>query len=153
MTLATAVEVTALRQALDQNVTVWQKVSDLSTGARRLALKKFSPLMRESVLKRLELIEAELGYGDAPAIERLLIEQVGTCWLQLHLAEAINSTLALEEAGISQSEFLEKRLTGAQGRYLKAIETLARVRRLLRPGVVQVNIGAQQLNVAGGGGD
>ena len=74
-------------------------------------------------------------------IERLLIEQVGTSWLYLHCIQFIYPG--------ENSKGWEKSLTAAQGRYLKAIATLAQVRRRLRPGAVQVNIGAQQVNVAG----
>jgi hypothetical protein len=46
--------------------------------------------------------------------------------------------------------YWERRLTAAQGRYLRACESLARVRRLSRPGApLQVNIGGQQVNMAG----
>ncbi len=40
-------------------------------------------------------------------------------------------------------------MNSAQTRYLRAVETLARVRRLSRDTPLQVNIGAQQVNVAG----
>ena len=43
----------------------------------------------------------------------------------------------------------EKRLSGAQRRYLRACETLAKIRKMQLP-MVQVNIGQQQLNVAKG---
>lgn len=46
----------------------------------------------------------------------------------------------------------ERWLTAAQNRYARAVQGLARVRRLLRQaplGTVQVNIGGQQVNVVG----
>jgi hypothetical protein len=48
--------------------------------------------------------------------------------------------------------YWEKWLTMAQARYTKAIEMLAKVRKLSRATPLQVNIGGQQINVAGTGG-
>jgi len=54
---------------------------------------------------------------------------------------------------IDQAHFLEKRLNAAQWRFLRAVETLARVRKIARrTPPLQVNIatqGGQQVNVAG----
>jgi hypothetical protein len=46
-----------------------------------------------------------------------------------------------------EGEYYAKRCEQAQRQLLKAIESLTRVRRLLTP--VQVNIGQNQINVAG----
>ena len=48
----------------------------------------------------------------------------------------------------TQAEYHNRCVTQSQRRYLKAIESLARVRRLLKP-VAQVNVGVNQVNVAG----
>jgi hypothetical protein len=45
--------------------------------------------------------------------------------------------------------YWEWRLQAAQGRYLRACESLVRVRCLSRSAPLQVNISAQQVNVAG----
>jgi len=47
----------------------------------------------------------------------------------------------------AESEYFQRRQERAHRLYLSAIRTLAQVQRLLVP-AVQVNIGAQQLNVA-----
>jgi hypothetical protein len=51
---------------------------------------------------------------------------------------------------LEQGTYWEKRLSSVQRRYLRACETLARVRKLAQAAPLQVNIGAQQVNVAGG---
>ncbi len=51
---------------------------------------------------------------------------------------------------LKQGEYWEKRLSSAQRRYLRACETLARVRKLAQASPLQVNIGAQQVNGVGG---
>jgi hypothetical protein len=93
-------------------------------------------------------IMAELGYTEALPMERLLIEHIGACWVELQVIE--HSFLVHLSEGGSSLVWHDKRLTSAQNRYLKAIETLARVRRLARVTPLQLNIGGQQVNVAGG---
>jgi len=94
----------------------------------------------------------ELGYEGAPALERPLIEHVVLCWLRLQKAELAYSQVLAGSPALTQAAYWERRLTMAQGRYLRAGESLARVRRLARPHrqPLQLNIGGQQVNVAGG---
>jgi hypothetical protein len=48
---------------------------------------------------------------------------------------------------LRQAEFWERRLTSVQRRYLRAIETLARVRKVA-PKALMVNVAQQQINAA-----
>ena len=130
----------ALLDQQRQNPEVWRAVSDLRELAHTAILKPFAPAARTAIRQRLEALQETLGYAESPAIERLLIEQISTSWLHLQLVQVVYA---------NGDARWEKRLTVAQGRYLKAIEKLAQVRRRLRPDTVQVNIGAPQMNVAG----
>jgi hypothetical protein len=79
----------------------------------------------------------------------MLIEQIALCWLRLSIVEVRHADHTTSGSiGISQADYWDRALSAAQRRYLRAIESLARVRRLLHPNAVQVNIGAQQVNVA-----
>jgi hypothetical protein len=103
-------------------------------------------VVRESISEKVAQLRTELGYKEASKLEMLLIEQVVICWLRMYQVEsnytgAMNGSLTL-----AHGTYWERRLTSVQGRYLRAMETLARVRRLTRPVPVQVNIGAQQIN-------
>ncbi len=53
------------------------------------------------------------------------------------------------EVVIAQADWWERRMTAAQGRYRRAVESLARVRRLTHPSALQINVGERQVNVAG----
>ncbi len=59
---------------------------------------------------------------------------------------------ALQSHTLSSGAYWDRRVNGAQARYLRAVEALARVQRLAHPMPLQVNIGGQQVNVAGGSG-
>ena len=79
-------------------------------------------------------------------IERLLAERAAYCWLVLwryeeHLANAKDLTS-------KRAEFHHRRIDAAHRRYLSSLRTLATVRKLALP-AVQVNIGQNQVNVAG----
>ena len=83
--------------------------------------------------------------SDGP-LERLLIQQIALAWLKLAYTEHTHKHyLMTGSTTIVQADFWERRLSAAQRRFLRATETLARVRRLQLP-AVQVNIAERQLN-------
>jgi hypothetical protein len=85
--------------------------------------------------------------GDS-ALEGLLIDRVVVTWLRVQQAERVK--LAKDKDGITLAwaTVWERRLEIAHRNYLSACKALATVRRLLKPQIAQVNIGAQQVNVA-----
>ena len=61
-----------------------------------------------------------------------------------------NSVQDCDRMSIAQANFLQARIDKAHSRFLKAIKTLAQVRKLALP-ALQVNIAKNQVNVAGAG--
>ena len=92
-------------------------------------------------------LRAELGYRDSSALERMLIDHIALCWINVHRIQFDYDGVMSQSVTLKQGAYWERRLTSAQRRYLKAIETLARVRRMKLP-AVQVNIGQNQMNVS-----
>jgi hypothetical protein len=86
----------------------------------------------------------DLGYQDAPALEQLLIDNIVLCWLRLHVVEIEVSNNTQGSHTLSAGRYWDQRLSVAQMRYLRAIETLARVRKTNV--AIQVNIAKQQIN-------
>jgi len=84
--------------------------------------------------------------GGGTPLERLLGERVAACWLNVYYIETLYAE-RLNHLTAEQGEYFQRRQERAHRLYLSAIRTLAQVRRLLAP-AVQVNIGAQQVNVA-----
>jgi hypothetical protein len=104
-----------------------------------------------AVRKRATAVRNGLGYEGAPQLEQLLIDHAVLCWLRLQDVEWTYSLAMERSLPLSQADFWDRHLSAAQRRYLRACETLARVRRLLNP-TLQVNIaaqGGQQVNVSG----
>ncbi len=72
-----------------------------------------------------------LGWSAASEIERILIEQICLNWLRLNLLESIHFIKTTGSHSSEHGIYWEKRLSGAQRRYLRACESLAKVRKLL----------------------
>ena len=69
-----------------------------------------------------------------------------TTWLQWQAAEWRYQNIAEESAlPPAQMEYWDRRMSMAQNRYMRACESLARVRWLLLRTPVQINIAAQQI--------
>lgn len=95
----------------------------------------------------------DLGYQDAPGIEKMAIDAVMLTWLRWQYWELDYTTRIKDPMTLELARFYDRRLTSGHSRYLRSLETLARIRKLSRSDPrVQVNIAAadsQQVNVAG----
>jgi hypothetical protein len=104
-------------------------------------------LFKEALTRKLELMRTELGGPNPTPVERLLIERVVTCWLQLQDAD-VRFTQATD-LSLSQGEYHQRRIDRSHKRFLSAVKALATVRRLAVPVLIgQVNIAKQQVNKA-----
>ncbi len=103
--------------------------------------------------KRIPQIKKELGYELAPAIEKLSIDGVVISWLRWQQIEYKYTWQNRQGLSLNQAAYWDRSLTAAHARYLKALESLAKIRKLARHDpALQVNIatqGGQQVNVAG----
>ncbi|MCK4393017.1 hypothetical protein KAX17_08940 [Candidatus Bipolaricaulota bacterium] len=148
-------DVKALRKMLSETLGLWRIAGDLAWQARRATISKIqaSEAMRSSIRFGLDAIKDDLGYQNAPELEKLLIEQVVMSWLRMNLTEYNYTNIMMGESiSLPWADYWERRLGAAQWRYLRACETLVRVRKLIRrTPALQVNIateGGQQINVA-----
>lgn len=98
---------------------------------------------REALLRKLQLLRAELAGSNPTPLERLLVDRVVACWLQVQDAD-IRCAQA-NTADVKWGEFHQRRMNHANKRYLAAIKTLATVRKLALP-AIQVNIARKQTN-------
>ncbi len=143
-----------VRKIVEVEPTIWTECGDLADQAERALVRVAAGenlIVRESICRKLESLKAELGGPGAPPLERLLVERVAACWLQMYYFDVIyaqNITKVTRE----KSEYYQRRQDRAHKRFLTAVKTLAQVRRLLVP-AVQVNIGVQQVNKVEVSGD
>lgn len=95
---------------------------------------------------RMDALRAELSGPNPSALEQLLVDQVALDYFYVNtITYQCGKVMGDRDTTMAVAEYWDRRLTAAQGRYLRAVESLARVRRLLRLPAVQVNIGGQQV--------
>jgi len=94
--------------------------------------------MHEMLLAKLKTMRTELAGPQPSPIERLLVERVVACWLQVYDADAIAAQP--ESVTFVQGDYNQRRQDRAHRRYLSAIRTLAMVRKLALPIRVDLNV-------------
>lgn len=123
-----------LRQAMADYPGLWEKLGDLSVYVEDVWKHKIAGpnlALREAISCKLaEMRQELLGAGDS-LLERLLVERILACWLQLEHVTVLFGKAQTMSAG--QLAMLEKRQNGAQQRYLQSIKSLAMVRKLVKP--------------------
>jgi hypothetical protein len=100
---------------------------------------------REALLRKMALLRAELQGASPTPLERLLVERVVACWLQVQDADV--RCAQAKNPSLAWGDYLQRRMDRAHKRFLTAARTLALVRRLALPVLVaQVNIADKQVN-------
>ena len=95
------------------------------------------------ILAQFDKLKADLGHECSSQAERLLIDQVALNLLNLWLVQKAYAQRMYESFTLSEGSFWERRVSMAQHRYLRSIETLARVRKLMGVPMLQINIAAE----------
>jgi hypothetical protein len=146
----------ALIEAYDKVPRLWERLTGLQENAERSWVDLTAPdrpgqeFTRTAIRRELDRRRREISGATPSPLERLLVDRVVLCWLQAAYADAHHAQRLAAPGGISfrESEYLQRRSERAQRQLLRAVQTLATVRRLLTP-TVQVNIAEKQINLAG----
>jgi len=140
-----------IKQVFDEIPAVWDSYGNLAAAAESALVDLWSggsALTREGLRRRLAAMRAELAGTDATPLERLLAERVVASWLHSTHADYAYARALNSERPWNELEFHQRRQDRAARQYLKALRSLADVRRLLLP-TLQVNIAKRQVNIAG----
>ena len=130
---------------------LWEYLSTLSSLAERSwvdLLASAGPgreIVRRSIEKEIERKRSEVAGENPSPLERLLAERVALCWVAANYADAEYARKLKAGMSFREGEYYSKRCEQTNRQLLKAIESLARVRRLLTP--MQINIGQNQINL------
>ncbi len=142
----------ALRTHLDKRPEWWKYIGNLTRMVQEQCINSMlakDEVAKECLTRTTDAFIRELEGPDPSPLETLLAQQIALDRLYLqHLEYGINPSF---DRTIAQAKHHERRVAAAHSPYMKAIKTLAQVRKLLGP-TVQVNIAQQQVNVATGGG-
>lgn len=147
--------VKGLREGLAQYSDLWRIFGDLPNAEQerliRAAWRGDLP-GAESVTVAVAELKKTLGYDEASPLAKLAIDEIALAWLRLYSVQGrhTDATHDGDGSGIRPpvAEFWDRRLEYAQRRYLRAVESLARIRKLERrlPAVI-VNLAERQMNV------
>jgi len=134
----------ALRRALADHPEVWQRYGDLGDVVEATWLNEMGTvdrMMIEAWRRKVAQLKAEIA-GDAPSpLEQLLARRIGAAWIQCQHSDLM-SIATDADSEVSQAN-LVRRQDAAHRRFLQAIQTLAVVRRLLRPSVSPVQVASR----------
>jgi hypothetical protein len=101
---------------------------------------------KEAAKQKLERVQADLEGPNPTPIERLLAERASLCWFAVNWYE--ERFINANEMSLTQADYFQRRIHRTHQRFLSAVETLARVRKMAGP-TLQVNIARNQVNMAG----
>jgi hypothetical protein len=121
-------------ERLQANSEEWRTLGDMIAKAQDDAVCAKTYLGfagHESVKQGAEILRADLGYEHSSPVESLLIDHAVLSYVRLGLAEVKYSWVMRRSHRFDEGAFNEMKLTQAQRRFTRSIESLARVRRML----------------------
>jgi len=121
-----------LRAVLDRRPELWRKLGDLAAHVELAWIGEVAganPALAEVLARKVAALKRELGGPSPSPLERLLVDRVAACWLQVHHADL--AAARPHDETTEGRERMRKRQAAAERRHAGAIEALARVRRLL----------------------
>lgn len=126
-------DLAALRELMAEDSNIWKAYGDWAKQCELIILNDYfesNAFVLESVKRKLANMRDELGWENASEIEKLLIRQVCLTWLKLYHLERLHHSKTTQSHSSETGIYWDKRLTNAQKRHLKAIESLAKVRKI-----------------------
>jgi hypothetical protein len=125
-----------------------KQTGDLAARALNQLVAKITEgdlVKKGGIQRQLDAMRSDLSGPNSSPLERLLIERVCVCWLQLAFFE-FQYVAQMETDSLKISDFRQKQVGAAHKRYLASIKTLAQVRKLQLP-TVQINMAEKQVNI------
>lgn len=125
-----------------------ERLGSLADDAERALIEpsRDQVLLQESVRAELRSLREELRQPCDGALESLIVRRIALCWAALNTAEEQRACKWQQGISDASAVFWDRHVSRLHSDFLRACRTLATVRKLRLPSV-QVNIGAQQVNV------
>ena len=111
---------------------LWREVGDMARHAQDTWLKLIAGddhLVKESIRKSLTEMRNQLEEPGASRLEKLLIERIVACWLQVQFAEINVATSANQP--LPRRRFYQQQLDSANRQFLTSTKQLMALRHLL----------------------
>lgn len=146
-------DVAKVKEILMCSSHLWERGCGLAGSALNYYIERIEECRSDQLFIEAEAkyIKEQLGYHTANQMEKLIIDQILLCWIGVsHLERKSSVVMTNESRAVGLEAYWQNILTIYQKRYLRAIEALARIRKLSKGISFQVNIatnGGQQVNV------
>jgi hypothetical protein len=142
-------ELERVRSILAKNPEAWKMLGDLFAQVRFVATSNLlsNRAAYESIHAGVRQMRKDLLAEGCSETERLLIENILTCWVQCSTLGRRLEMLTSAEHHMDVGAYWDRRYSAAQARFIRAVESLARIRKLKLPNV-QLNLGEKQINVS-----
>nr|MDQ3361403.1 hypothetical protein [Actinomycetota bacterium] len=133
---------------MDEAPELVETIADLACNVERSIVREMAGgnrMIEETMPRKLEAMRKGLAGENSSALEKLLVDRVVVCWLQLQYFDVLYAR-SMKNSSTAQSEHHQKLIDRAHKRYLSAIKALAQIRKM--GPAVQINIAEQQVNTA-----
>jgi hypothetical protein len=127
-----------LRQLLDEQPEIWHHLGDLAARVEDAWLGLLAadhPLMVEALKRTAQEMTTDLLGENPTRLERLLVDQVVSCWLEARYAEA--QAVRPASSGVDQAGRRLRHEESAKRRLQESVKTLTALRALLPTGSSQ----------------
>jgi hypothetical protein len=134
---------------LGESVANVARIAEASIVSAWIGDRAESGSLAEAIQIKCDALRRDLGYDASSALERMLIDRLVACWLHVNYAEHCRSRQWQDGSSFTAVGFYDEAVSRANADFLRAAQSLARVRKLLQPTVAQINIaaaGGQQVN-------
>lgn len=141
-----------LRELLENHPTLWRHYGNLAaqSEAAWASLVSGQDLhLRECLLRQAEALRQEIGGMSPSPVERLAVERVVACWMQMAYFDAIEAQVLGNDEKPRLAALRAKREEQAHRMYLTALAALATLRKLLPGAAVVVRPSASDHDRAG----
>lgn len=140
-----------VREVFDTVPELWDIYGNLAAIAEATltqAVAGASAMTRVGLQRKLAAMRIDLAGHDPSSLERLAAERIVATWLLSYEADLAYAR-SLQVSSTRDSECYERRQDRAARQLLRALRSMALIRRLVIPHQVQINVGERQVNISG----
>jgi hypothetical protein len=127
----------ALKQAFDEHPELADRFGDLVAHAEQALLRLAAGsclTVKEAASRKLDELRRELAKDAASPLERLLVDRVCVCWLEVYACDVAAAEQLMRSPGAAPAnQAAQRRVSAAQARFVAAVKALAILKKPVKP--------------------
>lgn len=126
-------DIKALRKLAKSDDLLFQSIGNYGQSVYQEILETSidNKILIEGVDLYISQMKTELGYENSTFVEKMLIDEIAVRWLSLQHISRLHHLKLIGSHSSSDGNYWDKRLNASQHRYLKAISSLTKVRKMI----------------------